>query len=227
MSAPRPGIVPLRGVLFDLDGTLADSLATIAQAMVEAIELHGYSVAVEEVIPRVGPPMQVLARDVTGATVDEAEAMFQDYLRIYHERYIRSTPPCPGADAMLRRLHAAGLQLAVVTNKVEEGARILVEAQGWTELFRSIAGRDTSEPKPHPEAALHVLRDLRVAPEAAAIVGDTEFDMNCGRDAGLAMVIGVTGARDEAHLRVEGATHVVAHLDEVGSLLLERCEVAS
>jgi HAD superfamily hydrolase (TIGR01509 family) len=223
LSAP-----PLRGVLFDLDGTLADSLDTIAQAMVEAIALHGHAVTLDDVWQRVGPPMQVLAREVTGATVEEAEAMFRDYLRIYHDRYIRQTPPRAGADALVRRLHDAGLALGVVTNKVEQGARIMVESQGWSDLFRAVAGRDTaSESKPHPEAALHVLRLLGVHPNEAAIIGDTEFDMNCGRDAGLAMVIGVTGARSAEHLRAEGATHVVDHLDEVAPLVLERSEVAS
>lgn len=216
----------LRGVLFDLDGTLADSLDTIAQAMVEAIGLHGHAVTMDDIRPRVGPPMHALARDLTGVSMEEAEAMFQDYLRIYHDRYIRSTPPCPGADGLVRCLHASGLALGVVTNKVEEGGRIMVEAQGWADLFGAVAGRDTSKPKPHPEAALHVLRRLDVAPEQAAIVGDTEFDMNCGRDAGLAVVIGVTGMRGAAYLRSEGATHVVDHLDEVGPLLLERAEVA-
>lgn len=215
------GTPAVRAVLFDLDGTLVDSFATIAQATVEAFARHGHAVTVEAVLPRIGPPMDVVARELTGASAEESQAMYASYQDLYYTEYIQQTPPHAGAHALVETLAAAGVALGVVTNKNEFGGRLMVSVQGWDGRFGSIVGRDTASlPKPSPEAALFALRTLAVAPAEAALVGDTEFDMNCGRDACLAYVIGITGARTAAHLRAEGATHVVDTLAEVGTLLL-------
>ncbi|MSQ29849.1 MAG: HAD family hydrolase [Dehalococcoidia bacterium] len=215
------GAPAVRAVLFDLDGTLVDSLPTIAEATVEAFTRHGHPVTVGEVLPRIGPPMEVVARELTGVGPDEAQAMYTAYQDLYYSAYIQRTPPHTGAHDLVDALCAAGVALAVVTNKNEFGGRLMVEVQHWDGRFDAIVGRDTAaHSKPHPDAALFALHALDVSPADAAFIGDTEFDMNCGRDAGLAYVIGITGARTAAHLRAEGATHVVDTLAEVGVLLL-------
>lgn len=215
------GTPVVRAALFDLDGTLVDSLPTIAEATVEAFTRHGHPVTIEAVLPRIGPPMEVVARELTGVGLEESQAMYTSYQDLYYSEYIQRTPPHEGAHALVDALSAAGVALGVVTNKNEYGGRLMVTVQGWDGRFGSIVGRDTAAgPKPSPEAALFALRALNVPPSQAALVGDTEFDMNCGRDAGLAFVIGVTGARTAAYLRAEGATHVVDTLAEAGSILL-------
>ena len=207
-------------VLFDLDGTLVDSLQTIAEAMTVVIRAHGYAADPAALIPRIGPPMDALA-EAMGASPEQAARINAEYLRLYHGGYIQRTPPRAGAAPLLDRLRAAGVALGVVTNKVEEGGRLMLAVQGWSGRFGVVVGRDTAAAaKPHAEAALHALGVLGVAPARAAIVGDTEFDMRCGRDAGLRYVIGVTDQRDAAQLRAEGATHVIAGLVEVAPLLL-------
>ena len=209
-------------VLFDLDGTLVDSLETIAEAMVAAAGAFGYTVDIPTLIPMIGPPMEAVARQL-GASAEEAARINTEYLRLYHDGYVQRTPEHAGASALLDRLATAGLALGIVTNKVEEGARLVVDVEGWHHRFGVVVGRDTpnAAAKPSPEAALHALRVLGVPPERAAFVGDTEFDMACGRAAGLSRVIGLLGHRDAALLRAEGATDLVHSLDEVGALLLE------
>lgn len=219
MAAGTPRV---RAALFDLDGTLVDSFETIAQATVEAFRRHGHRVTPAEIIPLIGPPMDQVARQVTSAGPDEAQAMYATYQDLYYAEYIQRTPPHAGAHDLIEAMGGAGVALGVVTNKNEYGGRLMVQVQGWDGRFGSIVGRDTAaHPKPHPEAALFALRALDIRPDQAALVGDTEFDMNCGRDAGLAYVVGVTGARTAAHLHAEGATHVVDSLAEVGALLLD------
>lgn len=210
----------IRVALFDLDGTLVDSLPTIAAAMSAAGALHGHHAAPEVIMPRVGAPMEILAAEMFGVPADVANAINDDYLRLYHADYLPQTPPHEGATALLTALHDAGLRLGIVTNKRLEGAQRMVSLQRWDEVFEVVHGRDSSVPKPDPRAALSALAALDARPEESAFIGDTEFDMNCGRDAGMAMVIGLTGARDADALRAEGATHVVHHLDEVAPLLL-------
>lgn len=209
-------------VLFDLDGTLVDSLQTIAEAMVVALRSFGYEMDVARLIPLIGPPMEVLARDL-GAPPEEAVRINAEYLRLYHDGYVQRTPETTGASALLDRLAAAGIALGVVTNKVEQGARLVLDAEGWASRFGVVVGRDTpnAAAKPAPEAAWHALRVLGVPPERAAFVGDTEFDMRCAQAAGIAHVIALTGSRDGDFLRAEGATHLVHSLEAVGALLLE------
>ncbi|MGE3856841.1 MAG: HAD family hydrolase [Dehalococcoidia bacterium] len=214
-------------VLFDLDGTLVDSHRTIAAAMVEALGAAGYPITAEQLIPMIGPPMNTLAIHL-GASAEESERINTDYLRIYHDGYIQETPEHEGATALLDRLAGAGIALGIVTNKVEAGARLVVEVEGWQDRFGVVVGRDTpnAAAKPSPEAALHALRVLGVPPERAAFVGDTEFDVRCARDAGIPHVIVLDANRDPAFLRAEGATSVIHRLEQVGTLLLGAPTVA-
>jgi HAD superfamily hydrolase (TIGR01509 family) len=215
-------LVPsVRAALFDLDGTLVDSLATIADATVEAFGRHGHRVTPQQILPRIGPPMEVVALEVTGASPEEAQAMYKTYQDLYYSEYIQHTPPHDGAHELIEALRTAGVALGIVTNKNEFGGRLMVTVQRWEGCFGSIVGRDTAaHAKPHADPALFALAALDVPPADAAFVGDTEFDMNCGRAAGMAYIIGITGARTAEQLRAEGATHVVDTLAEVGTLLL-------
>jgi phosphoglycolate phosphatase len=216
---PREG---LGAVLFDLDGTLVDSLPTIARAMAAACREHGYEVDPEKVIPLIGAPMADLAGQVTGAPREVAEAINDTYLRIYHDTYIAETPPLLGAEELLRALRAASVPLGVVTNKNHRGGQRMIEVQGWQPYFDSVVGRDTAAaPKPAPDPALHALADLGVVPGDAALVGDTEYDMGCGRDAGIARVIGIVDSRTPERLIEAGATHIAADLAEVHALFFD------
>ena len=224
MSVPS---VP-RAVIFDLDGTLVDSLGSVAAAMARALNEHGYAIEAAALVPRIGPPMELLAAAVTGWSAERSARVSEDYTRIYYGEYIAHTAAMPGADALLDRLVARGIPLAVLTNKVERGGQRMVDVLGWQDRFALIAGSDTLPyPKPAPDGAHYILERLGVAPGDAALVGDTEFDMNCGRGARLGYVVGLIGERSAPQLRDAGATHVVCHLDEVGALLLEGREQVS
>lgn len=208
-------------VLFDLDGTLVDSHRAIALAMVEALGAHGITVEIDRLVSMIGPPMEMLAGQL-GAPPHVATLVNRDYLRLYHGEHIRQTPEHEGATELLRSLHEAGVALGIVTNKVEEGARIVVEVEGWGDLFGVIAGRDTpgAAAKPSPEAARYALAALGVPAERAAFVGDTEYDVRCAVAAGIPYVIMLDANRDPALLRADGATHIVRDLEEAGAILL-------
>ena len=222
------GAQAVRAALFDLDGTLVDSLPTIAEAMVAAMRRHGHDIDPVEVIARVGPPMNLLVQQMTGLPPEQAERVNELFTELYYSEYIEQTPVIAGAGALLNRVSAAGLRLGVLTNKIERGGTEMVELQGWTDHFSVIVGRDTTpHPKPAPDGALYALEHLGVPPEQAALVGDTEYDMTCGREAGLRLVIGLTGGRSTEQLFESGATHTVTHLDQVGALLLEPATAAT
>ncbi len=210
-----------QSVIFDLDGTIADTEPLVIGCMLETINAHGHPVDRERLLRYIGPPLPVMLDNMLGLSAAQAQAIYLDYLRRYEERYLPRTAPLPGAEALLDGLQTAGVPLALVTNKREDAGRKTLALLGWTERFRAIVGADTaSDPKPHPAPLLHALDILGGEPASAAMVGDTESDMGSGRNADFAAVIGIIGVRDDAYLRRFGATHTAADLDAVRALLL-------
>jgi phosphoglycolate phosphatase len=208
-------------VLFDLDGTLADSEAPIATAIAAALADHGYARALPDVAAVLGPPLrgmvQLLVGDLDDATHESIRAA---YFRHY-DRLLPSVQPLPGALALLDALAATRTPLAVVTNKVEAGAYSQLNAMGLTARFAAVVGADsTAAPKPAPDPARAALARLACASAAAAaFVGDRDEDMQCAHAAGIGLRIALAGARPPASLRAAGATHVAADLYEVAALL--------
>ena len=211
-----------RSVIFDLDGTLADTEPLVLGCMLETINAHGHSVDEELLLKYIGPPLPVMLYNMLGLNLEQAQPIYMDYLRRYEETYMPRTRPLPGAEALLDALCEAEVPLAVVTNKREDAGRKTVELLDWTDRFRTIIGADTaSDPKPHAAPLLHALEILEGEPESAVMVGDTESDMGAGRNAKFAGVIGIVGLRDDAYLRRYGATHTVSGLPGVQELLFE------
>lgn len=210
----------VRAVLFDLDGTLVDSEPLIAAALAETLARHGITWDPAEVGRVVGPPMTVMIQRIAGVTTAEADALFAEYAECYLERHAPRTRPLEGAVDLLDALAHARLPLALVTNKHELSARRVLGYLGWTERFAAVCGADSvSRVKPDAAHAIEAARTLGVTPSEAALVGDLDVDMACGRDAGLARVIGFANGVTPEALRAAGATHVATSLTEVGSLL--------
>lgn len=214
------GTLPLRAVLFDLDGTLVDSEPLIGAALAETLGAHGYRFDPATVGRVVGPPMTAMIQQITGVALDEAERLYDEYSRCYLARHAPRTQPLEGAVALLDALASAGLQLALVTNKHEHSARTLLGYLGWGDRFAFVGAADTvSRVKPDPAHALEAARALQVLPGEAALVGDLDVDMACGAAAGLARVIGLTGGMSAGELQAAGATGVATSLAEVGHQL--------
>lgn len=209
-----------RSVIFDLDGTLADTEPLVIGCMLETINAHGHPVDEELLLRYIGPPLPVMLHNMLGLDLEQAQPIYMDYLRRYEESYMPRTRPLPGAESLLDALRDADVPLAVVTNKREDAGRKTVDLLGWSDRFQTIIGADTaSDPKPHAAPLLHALEILSGEPETAAMVGDTESDMGAGRNAGFAGVIGIVGVRDAEFLTGQGATAVADDLADVGRLL--------
>lgn len=208
-------------VIFDLDGTLADTEPLVLGCMLETINAHGHPVDREILLQYIGPPLPVMLFNMLGLSADQAQPIYMDYLRRYEQSYMPRTRPLPGAEALLDALRQAEVPIAVVTNKREDAGRKTVDLLGWSDRFETIIGADTaSDPKPHPAPLFHALEVLKGEPDSAAMVGDTESDMGAGRNAKFAGVIGIVGVRDAEFLRNQGATAVAEDLYGVRDLLL-------
>ena len=160
-APPLP--VPLDAILFDLDGTLADSMAVIAEALVDTLARWGHATTVEALMPHFGPRMQEVIQAATGVDLDEADRIYADYLPRYYGEYMARSRPLPGADALLDALAPTGVPLGIVTSKIETGAHDLLAHLGWTDHFGVVVGRDTTpEMKPSPVPVRYALDALDV-----------------------------------------------------------------
>jgi len=211
-------------LIFDLDGTLADTLADISDAMNHVLAAHGLPTHPPETYRRlIGEGAQRLAR---GVLPKEAEGRAQEILGAFRERYfapahlMARTRPYPGIADTLATLQDARVPMAVLSNKPHEATCRIVEALFSDVTFARVLGDRPGVPrKPDPGTALELCAALATAPGRVGLVGDTHVDMQTARAAG-AVAVGVEwGFRGEAELRANGAQHVIAHPRELLALV--------
>jgi phosphoglycolate phosphatase len=187
MSAINLGVV-----VFDLDGTLADTAPDLAAALNHALTCIGrHTVPVESVRHLVGHGAKALLRKglaATGeATEDLVEAGFPHFIDFYGENICVGTQMFDGLEAALDELAARGVALAICTNKVEWLTLRLIEALGWTGRFRSIVGGDTvGVRKPDPAPLREAI--ARAGGGPAVFVGDSITDADTARAAGVPLI---------------------------------------
>ena len=214
-------LTDLQAALFDLDGTLIDSESQVVAAAVEAIEGAGHSIDPDALMIAMGPPLTPVMQEMLAISAAEARSIYQEYLRIYMERYVPRTQPMPAAENLIDALRARDVHIAIVTNKVEEGGHAVVEMLHWESRIDLVVGADTAaRAKPHAEPAQHALEFFGVAPQDAVFVGDSPADVGCAAAAGLRAGVGLVGSTDVDSLRAAGATHICADLLEVRALLV-------
>lgn len=206
-----------KAVLFDMDGTLLDTLADMAAAVNHILSVHGYPLrTVEEVRAFVGNGARKLMEralppDVTG---DAFEALLEEYRQWYEAHACVKTAPYPGVPAVLAALHRAGVRCAVVSNKPDGATREL--AARFFPGLPAFGQQDGIPAKPAPDMVYHALAELGVEASAAAYVGDSEVDMALARNAKLPLIAVSWGFRGREALEEAGAALVV---DDAATLL--------
>lgn len=207
-------------VLFDLDGTLLDTLCDIGQASNRVLDARGFPPhSIDAYRFLVGDGARVLwGRALPETHRDDAliDACLADYLTEYDRGWNVHTRPYEGIADLLDALVARGLKLAVLSNKPHEFTVRCVETflARWT--FHAILGQTDAFPrKPDPGSALHIARQLGMAPDRIMYVGDTSTDMRTAIGAGMVAVGVLWGFRGRAELESSGANHLIAHPREL------------
>lgn len=192
----QPELLPLRLprlALFDLDGTLVDSVPDIAVALNRSlVELGRPEAGLDEVRAWVGTGARDLAaraisRDMRGSDDDAAvETLYSRYLAHYARRVCVETTIYPGVQECLEFLRTRGVTLAVVTNKPEGIATELLATLGLASAFAMVLGGDTLPwKKPDPRPLLHAMEQFDMAAAQTLMIGDSATDIYAARRAGI------------------------------------------
>ena len=194
---PHPRALPVSAVLFDLDGTLADSAGDLAGAVNRIRGERGLPpVAVAALRPHASAGARGLLGAGMGVTPDDAEypALRDRFLGYYAEALAETTALFDGIAPMLDALDARGLAWGIVTNKAARYTRPVVDALRLTHRARTIVSGDTTaHPKPHPAPLLHAAEALGLAAGQCAYVGDDLRDVIAGNAAGMATIVAEYG----------------------------------
>jgi HAD superfamily hydrolase (TIGR01509 family) len=199
-------------VLLDLDGTLIDHLPAIHRCYALTLPRLGLPAPTyEQVKGAIGGGLPHAMRHfVAEERREEALAIYRAY---WAEHMLDGVSVMPGAEALLTRLAKARVRAAVFTNKHGPSARAVCDHLGLTSRLAGVFGAtDTPWLKPDPAFAVHVLNELGARENSTCLVGDSPWDVDAARRAGLAFVGVTTGTHDAAELAAAGAPVVVEDL---------------
>ncbi len=213
-----------RGVIFDLDGTLLDTLEDIGNAANAVLAHHGFpSHPILAYRQFVGEGIQVLMKRSLPSTHRD-EATLQACLQTMKTEYVRNlnktAKPYPGIPEVLTKLKAAGLKLAVLSNKPDEFTGRCVTDFFGNELFQVCFGLRPGVPrKPDPAGALEIAQSWQTAPGNILYVGDSGTDMQTAMAAAMFPLGVLWGYRSREELLAHGAKAVIEKPDELLSFL--------
>ena len=214
---------PIRAVLYDFDGTLADSTELIMRCYRHTMAAHlGEAPPDEQWLEGFGMPLETQIRRFARSEAEYA-AMMDTYRAHQDEHHDRLLRPFPGAVEAVERLAARGVPLAIVTSKHRRATLLGLELCGLTRHFREIVTpEDVSRAKPDPEPVLLALRRLGVAAEEALFVGDSPHDVAAGRAAGTRTAAALWGPFPRAVLLAARPDHLLESQADVPALLVVR-----
>lgn len=206
--------------IFDLDGTLLDTLGDLAASVNYAMRTHGMPEhSVDEVCRFVGNGVRrLMERAVPGGAAHPAfEAAFATFRRHYMEHSLDTTRPYEGIPEMLQELKRRGRHTAVVSNKFDAATKELCR-HFFPDTIDVAVGEHEAEgirKKPAPDTVLQALSHLGVGQEGAVYVGDSDVDIQTARNSGLPCISVLWGFRDREFLLAHGAETFVSQPSEL------------
>ena len=206
--------------IFDCDGTLVDSGATIYTALKASLEEHGHPVPPPREARRVvGLSLsQAIAMLAPATSADELHAMVESYRYAFQRLRMAGQveePLFDGIAQLIEALDGDGWILAVATGKSDRGLRLCLESHGLAGRFKSLQTADRHPSKPHPAMALAAMAEAGAGPARTVLIGDTAWDMGCALAAGVGAIGAAWGYHDDDELLAAGAHCIAAEPGDV------------
>ena len=214
-----------KGIIFDLDGTLLNSLVDIADAVNFVLKKNQFPIHEFEAYKKfIGNGIEVLSRKALPQNISDIEFSnyFYEIKESYQLRQNTRTLPYKGILELLEELNRIGIKIAILSNKPHEFVEPTVKMYFPNIKFEILLGSRLDVPrKPNPEAVFEILRILGLERKDCFFVGDTATDINTGNNSGLDTIGVLWGFRGVEELKSEGATYIVDSPDEILSLIIK------
>jgi pyrophosphatase PpaX len=214
---PQEVVLDLKGVIFDLDGTLVDSqnadLGALSQAL---MQITGERIPLEQLSRFFGVSSEEVAEELVG---DRADELLDRWSHLYHATLSDSIQVFPGVKNTLRELHALGIRLGVVTLQTREEmsqTRQVILLDDWIDAW--VALDDTLQPKPSPEPVILAIDMLALHQEHTIMVGDSIKDMQAGRAAGIRTGAALWGSIEVEELLAFNPDYIFHQPDDMRTL---------
>ena len=212
----------IKAVIWDLDGTLLNTLDDLAASVNAALAMNGMPLrSTEEVRAFVGNGIRnLMIRAVPGGEANPAfDKALEDFTRHYGAHSRDRTRPYDGILEMLDKLSAAGVKHAIVSNKIDFAVKALSRAYFGERMCAAIGDDPSRARKPAPDSVFAAMREMGVTAQETVYVGDSDVDVLTARNAGVPCVAVLWGFRDEACLRAAGAGRLAHTPDELREII--------
>lgn len=205
-------------VIFDLDGTLLNTLDDLADSVNYIMESYGYEKkTIQQVRSYVGDGIRKLLERCLGEKAFEAlvDEMFEDFMEYYQDNCQNKTAPYRGMSELVKKLRDEGYKLAVVSNKADAAVKELIPAY-FPEVFKIAVGESASvRRKPAPDTVMLALEQIGVEKEKAVFVGDSQVDVKTAENTHMDGIFVTWGFRTREVLEEAGAKAIVDTPDEL------------
>jgi len=186
----------LRGVIFDIDGTLIDSNGAHAQSWVEVLAEAGYEIPYEVIWPMIGMGGDKLLPTASGIDAESTlgKKLSKRRWELFREKYLPALHPTPGARALVERMKSDGLELIVATSAKSDEMELLLDAAGVADLIKMRSGSGGGKAsKPDPDIVQAAVRQSGHKPEDLIMLGDTPYDVEAAIGAHVNLVALLSG----------------------------------
>ena len=214
----------MKAILFDFDGTIANTVPAIREGVNNTMRRYGYPLHTEEEILSFinHGPRELIRRAIpeSARSAEQIDRVLADYNTEYGKVYDHTREAYAGMAELVDRLHRAGYRIGVLSNKQDEFVKKLAEQVLLPHSYDAARGVRPGEPtKPDPLMPTELAKALGVPLSECVMVGDSDVDIATAKNAGMAHIGVSWGYRDEAFLRANGATRIAHTPEEIATIL--------
>lgn len=210
--------------IFDLDGTILNTLDDLADSMNYVLKMHGFPLhTVDEVRMMVGNGIINLVKRAlpSGTEQEKIQAVFDDFNAYYKLHSSDKTKSYDGIIEMLDQLKKSGIKLAVVSNKADYAVQDLCKKH-FSGLFDAVVGEKQNVPKkPAPDSVNNILQELGIERNKSVYIGDSDVDVQTAKNAEMSCISVDWGFRGRSFLEQCGAKIIVSSPEDVVKIILE------